>query len=184
MKTKCWGRKLTYLRWNEDIYLIRDYYTTVTHIISPELGSVIAIFCWLRTEHLETKSWSPFSMIIIIFFYHLPIITRPLKSNVIFCFSADADSLAYTLGPKTRISDEITFVICQSCFWCASCLSSRILSTIAETDGSSSLTKCSSCIEGNIESIPIAENENYRFDYDTRRGLTMEFFRWDIPLII
>jgi hypothetical protein len=91
--------------------------------------------------------------------------------------SADADSLVYTLGLKTRISDEITFVMCQSCFWCASCLSSKILSTIAETDGSSSLTKCPSCIEGNIESIPIAENENYRFDYDTRRGLTMEFFR-------
>jgi hypothetical protein len=91
--------------------------------------------------------------------------------------SADADSLAYTLGPKTRISDEITFVMCQSCFWCASCLSPKILSTIAETDGSSSLTKCPSCIEGNMESIPIADNENYRFDYDSRRGLTIEFFR-------
>jgi hypothetical protein len=90
---------------------------------------------------------------------------------------ADADSPAYTSGPKTRISDEINFVMCQSCFWCASCLSSKILSTIAETDGSSSLTKCPSCIEGNMESIPIAENENYRFDFDTRRGLTMEFFR-------
>lgn len=91
--------------------------------------------------------------------------------------SADADSHAYTLGPKTRVSDEITFVICQSCFWCASCLSPKILSTIAETDGSSSLRKCPSCIKGNMESIPIAKNENYRFDYDTRRGLTMEFFR-------
>ena len=91
--------------------------------------------------------------------------------------SADADSQAYTLGPKTRISDEITFVMCQSCFWCASCLSSKIVSTIAKTDGSSSLTKCPSCIEGNMESIPIAKNENYRFDYDTRRGLTIEFFR-------
>jgi hypothetical protein len=90
---------------------------------------------------------------------------------------ADADSLAHTSGPKTRISDEISFVMCQSCFWCASCLSSKILSTIAETDGSSSLTKCPSCIEGNMESIPIAEDENYRFDYDTRRGLTIEFFR-------
>jgi hypothetical protein len=90
---------------------------------------------------------------------------------------ADADSPAYTLGPKIRISDEITFVMCQSCFWCASCLCPKILSTIAETDGSSSLTKCPSCIEGNMESIPIAENENYRFDYDSRRGPTMEFFR-------
>jgi hypothetical protein len=37
--------------------------------------------------------------------------------------------------------------------------------------------KCPSCIEGNIESIPIAENENYRFDYNTKRGIVMEFFR-------
>jgi hypothetical protein len=91
--------------------------------------------------------------------------------------SADADSLAYALGPKTRISDEINFVICQSCFWCASCLSSKILSTIAAAEDSASAPKCPSCIEGNIESIPIAENENYRFDYDTKRGVTMEFFR-------
>jgi hypothetical protein len=29
------------------------------------------------------------------------------------------------------------------------------------------ITKCPSCNEGNIESLPIAENEKYRFDYDT-----------------
>jgi hypothetical protein len=91
--------------------------------------------------------------------------------------NADADSLAYTLEPKTRISDEINFVICQSCFWCASCLSSKLLNTIAAAENSASAPKCPSCIEGNIESIPIAENENYRFDYDTKRGVTMEFFR-------
>jgi len=89
--------------------------------------------------------------------------------------SAVSDSPAYTLGSKTRIFDEISFVICQSCFWCASCLSSKILSTIAETDGS--FTKCPSCTEGNIESTPIAENENYRFDYNAKRGVMMEFFR-------
>jgi hypothetical protein len=92
-------------------------------------------------------------------------VTLKLKAEEI---SPEVDNLAYMIGPKTRISDQINFIICQSCFWCASCLSSQILSTIA---------KCPSCIEGNMESIPIAENENYRFDYDTRRGLTMEFFR-------
>ena len=43
---------------------------------------------------------------------------------------ADADSLAYTSGPKTRISDGIIFAICQSCFWCASCFPSQALGTI------------------------------------------------------
>jgi hypothetical protein len=90
---------------------------------------------------------------------------------------ADADSLAHTSRPKTRISNEIIFAICQSCFWCASCFPSQVLGTIAAAEDSTSPPKCPSCIEGNIESIPIAENENYRFDYDTKRGVTMEFFR-------
>ena len=28
-----------------------------------------------------------------------------------------------------------------------------------------------------IESLPIAKNEEYRFGYDTKRGVTMEFLR-------
>ena len=90
---------------------------------------------------------------------------------------ANADNLAKILGSKTRIYEEITFVICQSCFWCASCMSSRILITMGAGDISASLAKCPSCIEGNIESIPIAKNENYRFDYNAKRGVTVEFFR-------
>ena len=67
---------------------------------------------------------------------------------------------------NARISDEVSFLICRSCFWCASCLSPD-----------STFTKCPSCTEGNIESIPIAENENYRFNTDMKRGITMEFLR-------
>jgi hypothetical protein len=89
---------------------------------------------------------------------------------------ADAGSLAFTIRPKTRISNEINFVLCQSCFWCASYLSSQTLSRMATAEDSL-LVKCPSCLEGSIESIPIAENENYRFAYDTKRGAVMEFFR-------
>jgi hypothetical protein len=91
---------------------------------------------------------------------------------------ADADSLAYTSGPKTRVSNEIIFAISQSCFWCASCFPSQVLGKIAAVaEDSTSPPKCPSCIEGNIESIPIAENENYRFDCNTKRGVVLEFFR-------
>jgi hypothetical protein len=80
----------------------------------------------------------------------------------------------------TKISNDIDrrvhFTLCPSCFWCASCLSSKILSIIAPED-SPSLAKCPSCNKGKIEFIPIAENEEYRFDYDAKRGVTMEFFR-------
>jgi hypothetical protein len=65
-----------------------------------------------------------------------------------------------------RISDEVSFLICRSCFWCVSCLSPE-----------STFTKCPSCVEGNIESLPIAENEDYRFNFDLKRGITTEFRR-------
>jgi hypothetical protein len=54
-------------------------------------------------------------------------------------------------------------------FWCASCFSPD-----------SSFIRCPSCSEGNIESIPIAENENYRFINDKKRGITMEFLRCQV----
>jgi hypothetical protein len=75
-------------------------------------------------------------------------------------------------GRKTTISD-IHFLLCQSCFWCASYTSPFLYKRMTKE----TIAKCPSCNEGNIESIPIAENEKYRFDYDTKRGVTMEFFR-------
>jgi hypothetical protein len=77
------------------------------------------------------------------------------------------------IEPKTRISGETYFLLCQSCFWCASYISPRIPSRITKQV----ITKCPSCIGGDIESLPIAKNEEYRFAYDTRRGVTMEFLR-------
>jgi hypothetical protein len=72
-----------------------------------------------------------------------------------------------------RISDEIYFLLCQSCFWCASYTSPLLYKRMTKE----TITKCPSCNEENLESLPIAENEKYRFDYDTKRGVTMEFFR-------
>jgi hypothetical protein len=71
------------------------------------------------------------------------------------------------------VKKQVEFLICPSCFWCASGLSSHM----AAAKDSASLARCPSCIEGNIESIPVAENEEYKFDYDIKRGVTMEFFR-------
>lgn len=52
-----------------------------------------------------------------------------------------------------------------------------MLSAMAAVKDSASLAKLSLVCWGKIESIPIAENEEYKFDYDTERGVTMEFFR-------
>jgi hypothetical protein len=73
--------------------------------------------------------------------------------------------------------NRVNFLLCPSCFWCASRLPSQMLRTMAAAKDSASLAKCPSCIEGNIESVPVAESEEYKFDYDIKRGVTMEFFR-------
>ncbi len=72
---------------------------------------------------------------------------------------------------------QVNFLLCPSCFWCASCLSPQKLSVMAAAEDSDSFSKCPSCIEGNIESVPIAKNEEYRINHDTKRGFTMEFLR-------
>jgi hypothetical protein len=72
-----------------------------------------------------------------------------------------------------RISDEISFLICQSCFWCASYICN--VTAFTARKGYTPPTKCPICIEGNIESMLINKNEAYKFDYDTKRGVVLEF---------
>lgn len=74
---------------------------------------------------------------------------------------------------KTRVSNKKVFLICQSCFWCASYISSNNDDLSYYTP-----TNCPECIKGNIESIPIAQNEGYTFDYSGTRGVTLQFLRW------
>jgi hypothetical protein len=65
-----------------------------------------------------------------------------------------------------RYFDERNFLICRSCFWCASYINKM-----------SSVLACPSCKDVKIESMPISFDETYRLDYDTKRGVTLEFAR-------
>ena len=57
------------------------------------------------------------------------------------------------------------FVICGSCFWCASDLS-----------GGSRISKCYACGDaGKLESMPLAPKEKYTFDFDPKRGIVLDF---------
>jgi hypothetical protein len=85
------------------------------------------------------------------------------RKNTLFVLPSNIET---TDEIQNYTRNRVNFLLCRSCFWCASCLSQD-----------STFTKCPSCTEGNIESLPIAENENYRFDNDRKRGITMEFFR-------
>ena len=86
-----------------------------------------------------------------------------LRKNTLLALLDDVET-------RDGISDDIpkgpNFLLCPLCYWSASFLSPN-----------ASLAKCPSCVEGCIESIPIAENEGYRFNNDIKRGITMEFLR-------
>jgi hypothetical protein len=75
---------------------------------------------------------------------------------------------------------QIHFLICESCFWCASLLRSNNNNnyTTADitTNNDNIITKhCPNCSNNRVESIPISYNEVYKFDYNPKRGVTLEF---------
>jgi hypothetical protein len=59
---------------------------------------------------------------------------------------------------KYQRRGDIHFVICNSCFWCASYISTNTLERSFYVSA-----KCPDCREGNMESIPINQNEIYAF---------------------
>lgn len=87
----------------------------------------------------------------------------------------EKSSRSSLIGIRKRISEEISFLICQSCFWCASYISTTAFTARRRRDAPP--TKCPICIEGNIESMSINKNEVYKFDYDTKRGVVLEFLK-------
>jgi hypothetical protein len=70
-----------------------------------------------------------------------------------------------------RPTDHIYFVICNSCYWCASYFS------IDNLDSSSKVLRCHLCNSCNTELIPISSNESFRINYNVTRGMEMEFYR-------
>lgn len=86
----------------------------------------------------------------------------------------EKSSIDSLIGAR-RISEEISFIICQSCFWCASYINT--ITAFTAKRGDAPPTKCPICIEGNIESMSINKNEVYKFEYDARHGVVLEFLK-------
>jgi hypothetical protein len=70
-----------------------------------------------------------------------------------------------------RPTNHIYFVICNSCYWCASYFS------IDDLESSSQVLRCHLCNSHNTELIPISSNESFRIEYNVTRGMEMEFYR-------
>jgi len=41
------------------------------------------------------------------------------------------------------------------------------------------VTKCPSCSDARLESMPISDNEIYKFEYDSETGVILEFSKSD-----
>ena len=65
---------------------------------------------------------------------------------------------------KRIITKQRHFLLCESCFWCASSIYLVSMDWI-----------CPVCNNSKIESIPIENNEMYKFNYNQRHGVILEF---------
>ena len=71
---------------------------------------------------------------------------------------------------KRIITKQRHFLLCESCFWCASSIYLVSMDWICPV--------CSNNNNNNnnkVESIPIQNNETYKFDYNQRHGVILEF---------
>ena len=71
--------------------------------------------------------------------------------------------------------DKIYFVICNSCYWCASYF--RIDDLESLQGSSSDVLDCPICNSHNTELMPISTDESFRIKYSLTRGMEMEFYK-------
>jgi hypothetical protein len=72
---------------------------------------------------------------------------------------------ASDLNLLLELPRQIHFLLCNTCYWCASDIDVR----------KPMITQCPSCNSVEIESMPISDKELYKFDYHPKRGVILEF---------
>lgn len=65
--------------------------------------------------------------------------------------------------------NHIYFVICNSCYWCATYFGTDDL------ESSSHVLNCHACNSHDTELIPIGTDESFRIEYGHARGMEIEF---------
>jgi hypothetical protein len=71
--------------------------------------------------------------------------------------------------------DRIYFVICNSCYWCASYFGIDDLESLSGS--SSRVLDCHVCNSHNTELMPISSGELFRIEYSQTRGMEIEFHK-------
>jgi len=67
-----------------------------------------------------------------------------------------------------NLNDNIHFLLCKACFWCASLfvnIDYKIISL------------CPICGDQRLESLPIGMDKAYKFGYDSKSRIMIEFMR-------
>jgi hypothetical protein len=72
-------------------------------------------------------------------------------------------------------TDKIYFVICNSCYWCASYFGIDNLESLSRS--SSHILECHCCNSHNTELIPISTDESFTIRYSITRGMEIEFYK-------
>lgn len=70
--------------------------------------------------------------------------------------------------------NHIYFVICNSCYWCASYFGIDNLESLSSS--SSHVIVCHACNSHNTEIVPIGTDESFRIECNHARGMEIEFY--------
>jgi hypothetical protein len=94
--------------------------------------------------------------------------------NTIHASTVIASNEKTSLPPIARISKKIDFLLCNSCFWCASYLNLSSFEVI----------ECPSCKENTVERMSLSANDVYLFDYNRVTGVILEFSNYNKGSIV
>jgi hypothetical protein len=100
-----------------------------------------------------------------------------LSSNIISLETQkiDENKNNYRNDEIIRCSNQIYFVICNSCYWCASYFGINDLESLSTS--SPHVLDCQICNSHNTELIPISTDESFRVEYSATKGMKMEFYK-------
>jgi hypothetical protein len=80
-----------------------------------------------------------------------------------------------TLKTIENHENKIYFVICNSCYWCATYFGIKNLEYLSAS--SSHVLDCHVCKSHNTDLMPISTDESFRISYSVSGGVEVEFYR-------
>ncbi len=83
---------------------------------------------------------------------------------------------------RERRSSQVYFVMCNSCYWCATYYGLDNLESSTQLS-SSSVPNCPLCDSRSVELMPISTDESFRIEYNPIRGVEIKFFRRNAPVM-